>query len=93
MPNPMSLYWMNSEQILNHIAKKIPKDRQAHDLPQQYEQIIEGLTLIFDNPSRYGIKDLDKVYVDWDTENQTLAIYCKDKNYLSGATDSQSDGF
>ena len=93
MPNPMSLYWMNSDQILNHIAKKIPKDRQAHDLPQQYEQIIERLTLIFDNPACYGIKDLDKVYVDWDNQNQTLAIYCKDKKYLSGATDFQSDGF
>ena len=93
MPKPISLCWMNSDQILNHIAKKIPKDRQAHDLPQQYEEILERLTLIFDNPSCYGIKDLNKVYVDWDAENQALAIYCTDRNFLRGVTDCESDSF
>ena len=80
MQNPLeSLYWMSEDEIRNHLCKSIPQDRQAFDLPKQYEKVLESLVMIFDNPSRYGIKDVNAVYVDWCNEDQGLAVYVKEK--------------
>ena len=48
--NPMSLYWMNSDQVIDHIMNKLPSDhpdRYSHSLPSNYERLLENLFMIF----------------------------------------------
>ena len=78
--NPMSLYWMNSDQVIDHIMNKLPSDhpdRYSHSLPSNYERLLENLFMIFENPSKYGISNRDDVYIDYDEETNDLAIFRK----------------
>jgi len=76
--NPMSLYWMYSDEIITHIMNNLPSDhpdRYSHSLPANYERLLEHLFMIFENPLKYGVNNVDDVYIDFDQETKDLTIF------------------